>query len=76
MVTDCLPLQDYIGKFVEFAELVERQAVESMKQDLAYADVPAEFKGEMCLCKEMCSELAFYMTRRPHPHACRRGVCL
>ena len=38
-------LQEHIDQFVEFAQLVEAQALASMKEDLAFGDIPDEFKG-------------------------------
>lgn len=32
-------------QFTEFASLVETHAVASMKEDIAYGDIPDEFKG-------------------------------
>lgn len=32
-------------RFIEFAQLVESHAVESMKEDIIYGTIPDEFKG-------------------------------
>ncbi len=34
-----------MDSFVEFSQLVEKEAVKSMKEDLAFGDIPEEFKG-------------------------------
>jgi len=37
--------QAVVESFVEFSRMVETEAVKSMKEDLAYGDIPEEFKG-------------------------------
>ena len=34
-----------VESFVEFSRLVEAEAVKSMKEDLAYGNIPDDFKG-------------------------------
>lgn len=39
-------LQESLKQFTEFAQMVETQAVASMKEDITYGDIPDEFKGQ------------------------------
>ena len=44
--THALTLQDQITLLQGFARRVERAAVQSMKDDITYGEVPDEFKGQ------------------------------
>ena len=46
-VSVCVCVQESIGQFAEFAELVEAKALASMKEDIAYGDIPDRFKGQI-----------------------------
>ena len=42
--------QESIAQLEEFAARVEQAAVDSMKEDISYGDIPEEFRGQSTQC--------------------------
>ena len=42
---------DLIGQFREFADRVEKEAAAVLMEDIGYANVPEEFKGQIVIIR-------------------------